>query len=237
MAQNPLQNITINGTDYPFRIIIRKDALKIRLRYKSLEGHAQLTLPRGVSLAKAMPFLQKQQDWLDAHIAKAEKPVTIKPDAVILYRGEQHRIIHDDNAPRRVTWHKQTATITIGGPQDMIGARLIRWMKAEARRAFTHDIAAYCTRAQVDIVPLKLSNAKARWGSCSKRGGINVQWRLIMAPDMVRRSVVAHEVAHLSHMNHSAQFYAHLDDIFEGERATCDQWLKDHGRQLYLLQG
>ena len=56
-----------------------------------------------------------------------------------------------------------------------------------------------------------------------------------MAPDEVRRSVVAHEVAHLRHMNHSADFYAWLDALFEGDRKSADHWLKAHGRGLYLV--
>ena len=51
----------------------------------------------------------------------------------------------------------------------------------------------------------------------------------------VRRSVVAHEVAHLRHMNHSPDFYAWLDHLFEGDRKSADRWLKAHGRGLYLV--
>jgi predicted metal-dependent hydrolase len=56
-----------------------------------------------------------------------------------------------------------------------------------------------------------------------------------MAPPMVRKSVVAHEVAHLRHMNHSAAFYGHLDQIFEGNRKEADHWLKQHGGNLHLI--
>jgi hypothetical protein len=56
-----------------------------------------------------------------------------------------------------------------------------------------------------------------------------------MAPPMVRRSVVAHEVAHLRHMNHSPAFYGLLDEIFEGDRKDADRWLKSHGSDLHLI--
>jgi hypothetical protein len=58
-----------------------------------------------------------------------------------------------------------------------------------------------------------------------------------MAPPMVRRSVVAHEVAHIRHMNHSPAFYAHLDALFPGERKAADRWLKQHGSDLYRVTG
>jgi predicted metal-dependent hydrolase len=53
-----------------------------------------------------------------------------------------------------------------------------------------------------------------------------------MAPASVRRSVIAHEVAHMRHMNHSPDFYAWLDVLFEGNRKAGDQWLKMHGTGL-----
>jgi len=78
-----------------------------------------------------------------------------------------------------------------------------------------------------------LSNARRRWGSCAADGAIRINWRLIMAPDFVRRSVVAHEVAHLVHFNHSPAFHACLKGLFDGDLAAADSWLKREGRSLY----
>ena len=62
---------------------------------------------------------------------------------------------------------------------------------------------------------------------------MRVNWRLAMAPDLIRRSVVAHEVAHLVHFDHSPAFHALLGDIYEGEIADADAWLRTEGRTLY----
>jgi hypothetical protein len=58
-----------------------------------------------------------------------------------------------------------------------------------------------------------------------------------MAPDAVRRSVVAHEVAHLVHFDHSPRFHAFLERIFEGDIDAANRWLKAHGRGLYAILG
>jgi predicted metal-dependent hydrolase len=58
-----------------------------------------------------------------------------------------------------------------------------------------------------------------------------------MAPDEVRRSVVAHEVAHLVHFDHSAKFHALLGELFEGDIAEANRWLKREGRGLYAVFG
>ena len=84
---------------------------------------------------------------------------------------------------------------------------------------------------------LALSSANRRWGSCAADGSIRINWRLIMAPDSVRRSVVAHEVAHLVHFDHSPAFHAFLAKIFEGSVPSANRWLKEKGRSLYVPFG
>ncbi|MFA7587072.1 MAG: M48 family metallopeptidase, partial [Novosphingobium sp.] len=66
---------------------------------------------------------------------------------------------------------------------------------------------------------------------------IRINWRLIMAPDPVRRSVVAHEVAHLVHFDHSPRFHALLADLFEDDLSAANEWLKREGRNLYAWFG
>ena len=64
-----------------------------------------------------------------------------------------------------------------------------------------------------------------------------MNWRLIMAADAVRRSVVAHEVAHLIHFDHSPAFHALLAELFEGDIEHANRWLKADRRRLYSYFG
>ena len=66
---------------------------------------------------------------------------------------------------------------------------------------------------------------------------MRINWRLIQAPDFVRRSVVAHEVTHLVHFDHSPAFHQMLGDLYAGDIREADQWLKDKGRTLYSSFG
>jgi predicted metal-dependent hydrolase len=66
---------------------------------------------------------------------------------------------------------------------------------------------------------------------------VRLNWRLAMAPDFVRRSVVAHEIAHLVHFDHGPAFHALLADLYEGEIAVANRWLKREGRGLYVPFG
>jgi predicted metal-dependent hydrolase len=66
---------------------------------------------------------------------------------------------------------------------------------------------------------------------------VRINWRLVQAPDAVRRSVVAHEVAHLVHFDHSPRFHALLGEIFDDDLPAAERWLKAHGRGLYAAFG
>jgi predicted metal-dependent hydrolase len=125
----------------------------------------------------------------------------------------------------------------LGGALETVPARLQRWLEAEALRLLSEDLAFYCSRAGQALPQLRLSRAQRRWGSCSGRGCIRINWRLVQAPDAVRRSVVAHEVAHLVHFDHSAAFHALLREIYEGDLAEADAWLRREGRGLYSTFG
>jgi predicted metal-dependent hydrolase len=98
-------------------------------------------------------------------------------------------------------------------------------------------LAHHCARAGRPAPVLRLSRAARRWGSCSGKGCIRINWRLIQAPDAVRRSVVAHEVAHLVHFDHSPAFRALLGELFEGDLNGADDWLRREGRRLYAAFG
>jgi predicted metal-dependent hydrolase len=159
---------------------------------------------------------------------------------VVRFRGRDVQIAWDEKAPRKPCIIGDT--LTIGGPKQGLETRLQRWLEKEALELFESDIADYTQAAELPPVPVGISRAQRRWGSCSDGGAggskrIRLNWRLIQAPDTIRRSVAAHEVAHLIHFDHSPAFHALLASIYEGDIKAADQWLKTNGRGLYTQFG
>jgi len=218
-------------------IVLKRNARarRLTLRLAPDGSEVRLTLPRWARSAEAIAFAHARRDWLIGQLAKLPQRETPQVGGAIQYRGDALRIDWHEKAPRRPAMVE--GAIRLGGPQDALESRLGRWLEGEARRLFTLDVAHYCSLAELGPVPVSLSRAQRRWGSCSDRKRIRLNWRLVQAPDHVRRSVVAHEVTHLIHFDHSPAFHSMLGNIFEGEIATADQWLKDHGRTLYTQFG
>ncbi|PEQ11320.1 metal-dependent hydrolase [Novosphingobium sp. PC22D] len=227
--------ITIGERELP--IVIRRLARSRRMTMRLAPdgSEVRISMPTWGRTADALAFAASRRDWLARQVAAIPGPVALGHGGTIAFRGAVLEIAHDPAARRRPAI--EGPTLRIGGPEASLPSRLRRWMQDEARALLADDLAEYCVKAGRSAPKLALSNAQRRWGSCAPDGAIRINWRLIMAPDAVRRSVVAHEVAHLIHFDHSRAFHACLAGLFEGDIDHANAWLKRHGRSLYVPLG
>lgn len=132
----------------------------------------------------------------------------------------------------RALWAADAASLTLCLPREGDpGPLLERALRERARECFGQRLAHYTDALGVPPPPLALSSARTRWGSCSLRSGIRLNWRLIHFPLPVLDYVVAHEVAHLKHMNHSPRFWSVVEQLYP-EHAQARAELKRLGPQL-----
>lgn len=223
--------IELAGRTLPIELNRHARARRLTLRLAPDGSAVRITLPRWCRSQDAIAFAEVRKAWLETQLAKVPAPVDPLARGTVWFRGQELAIDWRENAPRRPAL--SASGLTLGGPRETLGPRLRRWLESEAQRLMAHDLADYCAKAAVPVPQLRLTRAGRRWGSCSTKGIVRVNWRLAMAPDFVRRSVVAHEVAHLVHFDHSPAFHTLLARLFEGEIAAADRWLKEHGRALY----
>jgi predicted metal-dependent hydrolase len=228
-------SIALGGAVLPIAIRRLAHARRMTLRLAPDGSEVRLSIPRWGRTAEALAFAHARADWLAEQLAAVPRRQAPEPGGVIAYRGRMLRIEHAPDAPRRALLRGDS--LRVGGPEAALPGRLRRWLEVEARVLLAADLAHYCALARRSVPKLALSNARRRWGSCGPDGAIRINWRLIMAPDAVRRSVVAHEVAHLVHFDHSPGFHAFLAELYEGDLATANAWLKREGRALYAPFG
>lgn len=226
-------SISLDGMDYAIDFRPHPRARHIKLRTDPARRTIMITLPPLARHDDALAFVHSQKSWILQSFAKAGATIRLRPGERLPFRGIERHIIWRADHMRTIRLCEEA--IYLGGPETSVGNRLTRWLKAEARILIAREAAFYCERAGELPVKTGLSNAQRRWGSCSIERRIRINWRLIMAPDMVRKSVIAHEIAHLRHMDHSADFYSWLDQIFDDDRKQADAWLKAHGRSLYMI--
>jgi hypothetical protein len=227
--------IELAGRAVPIELSRHPRARRLTLRLAPDGSAVMITLPRWCRSRDAVAFAQVRKAWLEAELAKIPARADPVVRGTLRFRGGELAIDWQERAARRVLL--EAGRLAVGGPRETLAPRLKRWLEAEAHRLMTSDLAFYCARAGVKVPQLRLTRAGRRWGSCSTKGVVRVNWRLVMAPDFVRRSVVAHEVAHLVHFDHGPAFHALLGGIFEDRIDAADAWLKSHGRGLYAEFG
>lgn len=223
--------VEVAGHVLPIAIRRHPTARRMTLRLAPDGREVRLSIPRWGRTADALAFAHSRTDWLAAQLGALPAPVAIQPGATLLHRGEGMRIIWSADHPRAPML--DGASLRLGGPESAVSGRVVRWQEAQALVFMAEDLAQYCRAAGVAEPRLRLSRATRRWGSCASDGTVRINWRLIQAPDFVRRSVVAHEVAHLVHFDHSREFHALLARLYGPRLAEAERWLRDHGRSLY----
>ena len=227
--------VRIGERELPLAIRRHPRARRLVKRLAPDGSEVRITLPKWGRTEDALVFARARIEWLERQLAAVPRPQAPRPGGTLRYRGAELAIDWDQVYPRKT--FLEDDRVRIGGPEANLGARLQRWLESEAQRLLEDDLAFYCARAGHEAPPLRLSRAQRRWGSCSDRKAIRINWRLIQAPDFVRRSVVAHEVAHLTHFDHSPAFHALLAALFEGDVKAADRWLRAEGRSLYATFG
>jgi predicted metal-dependent hydrolase len=226
--------VDIDGEAVPVRIRRTAQAQRISMRADAVRREIRITMPTYAPTAAALDFVAQKRSWIAVRLQSAPAVSPLIAGGTVAVHGEPHHIIWSPGATRTVQL-KEGATgreLHVGGPEELVEVRILRWLQTLARQTFADDIAHYCTAAGEQPSRLSIGDQRSRWGSCSSRGTISLSWRLIMAPAYVRRSVIAHEVAHMRHMDHSPAFYAWFDTLFEGDRKAADRWLKMHGTAL-----
>lgn len=106
------------------------------------------------------------------------------------------------------------------------------WYREQARLYLTERVQYFANLYNFHYQQIKITSARARWGSCSARGTLNFAWRLIMAPPDIIDYVVLHELAHTVHHNHSQPFWSLVQSMLP-DYAAKRKWLKQNSHQFH----
>jgi predicted metal-dependent hydrolase len=195
------------------------------------DAGVRLTIPRRAGLVEAYRWAETKRDWIEAQLAAFPSPQPIEPGMNIPLAGTMITLEWDESFPRKPC--RVGARLRIGGPRVGLDLRLLRWLKAEARALLEEESRACAAQIGVPLGRVSVGDPVSRWGSCSSSGDLRYSWRLILAPDNVRRATVAHEVAHRVHMNHGRDFHTLVATLHGEDPAPARRWLRTHGAGLH----
>jgi predicted metal-dependent hydrolase len=208
--------------------IVRSPRARRYLLRLDPDGAARLVIPRRGSRAEALRFLERSREWLQRrHVQWSAQQAMRRAwldGATFLFRGETVRL--------RVTVDLFGTTLAFAGevlrgvpPAGDYRPAIHAHLRAMAGRELpvrTHELAH---EHGIAIRRVSVRAQRTRWGSCSARGTISLNWRLIQAPPFVRDYLIIHELMHCREMNHSARYWKLVDEAFPRWR-EAEAWLK-----------
>jgi predicted metal-dependent hydrolase len=222
-AQRPDNAVTVAGHTYKVVIARHRRARRYVLRVND-DQSLRLTVPRGASIAGGLRFVMTQGPWIGRE--RLRRQTSLQPwrdGTTVWFRGEQVVL---QVTPFAMSW----ATEFIPAGDDV-------------RRTFEMHVARIAARELPDrcleiaktvglpVARVSVRNQKSRWGACSTRRVITLNWRLVQMPPNVSDYVIYHELMHLKQPNHSRRFWREVDAACPWWR-EAERWLRKHGREL-----
>lgn len=232
-----LPTLHIDGKDVPVRLKVNPRARRLIVRVQQTNGQVVVTAPTRTSLKQALAFANTEKAWIAKSLAHIEAPIHLLPGQQVPFKGEPHLIRH---APERrgSVWQEQDidrSYIVSTGEISHVPRRVRDWLKAQAKAEMSQLAYSYGERVGKKPTRLTFRDAQTRWGSCSSNGVISLSWRLILAPPFVMNYVVAHEVAHLVHLNHGNKFWQLVEQLI-GDTKEARLWLDTSGASLHRYE-
>ena len=207
-------------------------ARRVSLRIDAAEGAVVVTLPSRVGRKQGLELLSEHAGWVMQRLAALAPERPFAAGAHVPIGGVEHVIRHSPS--HRGGAFLEDGALVVTGDAQFVSRRVRDFLRAEALRRIGLAMRPHADALGVAARAVRLKDTRSRWGSCAADRTLAFSWRLVLAPDWVLDYVVAHEVAHLREMNHSARFWA-LVEQRTPHRKAASEWLRKHGAALLRI--
>lgn len=233
-----MQQVIVNHNNTTYCVAIKKQRnfKRLTLRINS-KLQPQLSMPYGVSYKQAYNFVLSNINWLNQQLSKVTQNNTILHNAIkkqsIVCCNQTYSIhISQSNTTKNSLCIINNSIIIKYTNANNIITLLTKALKDISYPYFVMLANKYCQLLNVKFNKLMLTDTKSKWGSCSNKGNIRVNFRISLCPNFVIEYLIAHEITHLLHFNHSKEFWQTLHTIYNNCTLAQD-WLKNNGKLLF----
>ena len=218
---------------YAIRESTRRRTLSLELRP---DGSLTVATPHGLSLSTIRAFVESRRAWIEAKRAQLTLPASprVQPEngARLPYLGTELALEISIAPSRRAACRCESGSLIIKAPHSTaIRPAIEAWYRRAAATHAAARLAHFAPLVGRAARKLTIRAQRTRWGSCSARGAISLNWRLMQAPPEIFDYVVVHELCHLLVPNHSPRFWAEVARVLPDWRQQRAQ-LRQFGRSL-----
>jgi len=214
-------------------------ARRLKLKVRS-DASVEVVAPRGVSRALIGEFVARNSDWLERAVARAREEMSARggaepyPEVLELRAfGRQCPVNYQfDAGCTRICWREDALDLALRAREAGLARKaLVGALRQRARVELEPRVAGLAARNGVRPARVTWRNQSSRWGSCSSRGSLSLNVRLLFLPPELVDYVLVHELAHLTHPDHSPAFWGRVEqmlpgsDVLRARMRTADQFL------------
>ncbi len=225
--------LAVSGRQIPMALVRNRRARRYVLRLRP-DGSARVTIPRGGSAAEARRFAERNKAWLERQLQRLSthpnRPKEWFVGTEILFRGELVKAEAGVNGESGLVRFGDEV-IKVADPAGDLHSTIEKRLWRLAAKELPPKVLEFAAAHQVTVRRITVRNQRSRWGSCSRKGTISLNWRLIQAPPFVRDYIILHELMHLRQMNHSPRFWGEVERVCP-DYGQAERWLKEHSNLL-----
>ena len=211
-------------------VINRKNNIRrLSLKVCRITGKISINAPMFFSDFRIYKFYNLNRSWIHNQIKQCTLPKIVKDDLSLPVEGNLYKIVIKKNCSKIKFLEKNQICIPIN--ISNIGKEVQTFLRQYCKSVMTPIILQKSNFIRHKIKKISFKDTKSRWGSCSSKGSIMLNWRLIMAPPSVYNYVIIHELAHLVHMNHGPLFWKLVQQLSPNYSKDIE-WLKKNGQEI-----
>jgi predicted metal-dependent hydrolase len=195
------------------------------------DGTVRVTIPRRGTISAARDFALRNIGWLEQQFQRmAAQPnvyVNWNLGTEILFRGNLVHIETDADGLIRFG----TEQVKVSDESTDLRLVIQKHLRQLALKELPARVMELAALHGVNVSRVSVRNQKSLWGSCSRRGTISLNWRLIQSPGFVRDYIIMHELAHRRQMNHSEKFWQEVARMCPNY-LQAERWVKQNTKLL-----
>jgi predicted metal-dependent hydrolase len=215
--------------EIPYTVRRSSRARRVRVNVHAHSG-VEVVLPSRTPERAAAAAVSELRPWIEARLAELSRArAAVRQRAGTLPYLDGILTVTPESGRSRVHRRGQELLVPAGDARPAIE----RFYRRAAREEIAARLDAACARAGLSYTGLDIRGQRTRWASCSARGRMSFNWRLLLAPERVLEYVVWHEVCHLQVLDHSPRFWALVERYWPDWREDR-AWLSRHGATLVV---
>jgi len=214
----------------------KRKTLAIHIKHRKVEVRS----PLRASQREIRAFLESNKQWIDEKLRdesrRYHESLRIENGRKIFYRARERKIVFREGTKQNIVVTQeqfiiQGPNLTPERARQQVEAFLLE--QAENYLPQRASSLAHYLRVDSKLNQIKLRKTRSKWGHCTSSGVIQFNWLIMLAPNSIIDYMIAHEVCHLVHMDHSAKFWNLVESVCP-EFDYYMAWLKEHEHRLWL---